>query len=239
MLKALSRAVSQLTDPGIFGVLVLSVAGAGVVLVATWTGTGALLAHITLFTTGWLDWLARIAIGAGTIFATIALFGAIAAVIGSLFIERVAGAVERRYYPGLPPVRHQMITEQFIGLLSFLLAVIVLNLLALPLYVIWGANIPIFLGLNGYLLGREYFELVALRRVDPKTARLLWRTHRFKLLACGVLIAAFSFVPLANLLTPVLATAFMLHIFQEIPEIKEACDRGRFGDTPVNRNHRP
>ncbi|MDB5393704.1 MAG: hypothetical protein JWM91_1210 [Rhodospirillales bacterium] len=239
MLKALSRAIAQLTDPAIVGVLILSVSGAGMFLLAAWTGVGALLAHVTLFTTGWLDWLARIAIGVGTVFATVALFGAIAAVIGSLFVERVACAVERRYYPGLPPARHQMITEQLASLLSFLLAVVGLNLLALPLYLIWGANIAIFLGLNGYLLGREYFELVALRRVDRKTMRLLWRTHRFKLLGCGVLIAGFSFVPLANLLTPVVATAFMLHIFQDIREFKEACDGTRFGVTPVSSSHRP
>lgn len=239
MLKALSRAISQLTDPAILSVLILSVAGAGLFLLGVWTGVGALLTHITLSTTGWLDWLERVAIGAGTIFATVALFGAIAAVIASLFVERVARAVERRYYPGLPPARHQMVTEQIAGLVSFLFAIIGLNLLALPLYLIWGANIPIFLGLNGYLLGREYFELVALRRVDRKAARLLWRTHRLKLLACGTLIAGFSFVPLANLLTPVIATAFMLHIFQDFVGFKEACDGERFGDTPVNPTHRP
>jgi uncharacterized protein involved in cysteine biosynthesis len=216
MLKALSRAIAQLTDPALFGVLVMSVVGAGLFLFATWIGVGALLANITISTTGWLDWLARIAIGVGTVFATIALFGGIAAAIGSLFIERIATAVERRYYPGLPPARHQSVTEQVAALLSFLLSVIGLNLLALPLYLIWGANIPIFLGVNGYLLGREYFELVALRRVDRRTARVLWRTHRLTLLTGGVLIAGLSFVPLANLLTPVVATAFMLHIFQDI-----------------------
>jgi len=239
MLKALSRAIAQLTDPAIFGVLILSVAGAGLFLLAIWAGVGALLTHLTLFTTGWLDWLARIAIGVGTIFATVALFGAIAAAIGSLFVERVACAVERRYYPGLPPARHQMVTEQIAAMLSFLTAVIGLNLLALPLYLIWGANIPIFLGLNGYLLGREYFELVALRRVDRRAARLLWRTHRFTLAGGGILIAGLSFVPLANLLTPVVATAFMLHIFYDMAEFKAPCDGTGFGDTPVSSSHRP
>ena len=239
MFKALSRAVSQLFDPAIFGVLVMSVAGAAVVLIAIWTGVDVIVTRMTLFTTGWLNWLARLVIGVGTVFVTIALFGAIAAMIAGFFVDRVARAVERRFYPGLPPARSSGIGEQLAGGLSFLLAALVLNLLALPLYLIWGADVPIFLGLNGYLLGREYFELVALRRVDRRTARLLWRTHRLKLVACGAVIAAFSFVPFANLLTPVVATAFMLHIFQDFTALEEACERKRFGVTPISPNHRP
>jgi uncharacterized protein involved in cysteine biosynthesis len=239
MLKALGRAFAQLSDPAIFGVLILSVVGAGLFLIGIWTGVGAVLAHVSLFTTGWLDWLARIAVGIGTVFVTIALFGAIAAVIGGLFVERIAAAVERRYYPGLPPPRPQSVAEQGAALFSFLFTAIALNLLALPLYVLWGANIPIFLILNGYLVGREYFELVALRRVDRTTARRLWRTHRITLMLCGILIAAFSFVPFANLLTPVLGTAFMIHIFYDSCRSEEACERGQFGVTPVSPNHRP
>jgi hypothetical protein len=49
---------------------------------------------------------------------------------------------------------------------------------------------------------------------------------------CGAIIAAFSFVPLANLLTPVLATAFMLHMFQDLMPFEEACEGRYFGDTP-------
>ena len=239
MLKALSRSLSQLSDPAIFGVLVMSVAGAAVVLIAVWTGVDVIVTRMTLFTTGWLDWLARFAIGIGTVFVTIALFGVIAAMIAGLFVDRVARAVERRYYPGLPPARVSGVAEQLGGQLSFVFAALILNLLVLPLYLIWGANIPIFLGLNGYLLGREYFELVALRRVDRRTARLLWRVHRPRLILCGAAIASLSFVPFANLLTPVLATAFMLHIFQDFPEFEEACERQRFGVTPISPNHRP
>ena len=239
MLKALGRTISQLFDPALFGVLVLSIGGAGLLLLAIWAGIGTLLAHVRLSGTGWLNWLEHFAIGVGAVFATVALFGAIAAAIAGLFVERVARAVERRYYPGLPPVRPQKLGEQITSAVSFMLAILALNLVLLPLYLVWGANLPIFLGLNGYLLGREYFEMVALRRVDRPTARQLWSTHRLKLLSCGVLIAAFSFVPLANLLTPVLATAFMLHIFQGFSEFKGPCDGERFGVTPRSPFHRP
>ena len=216
----------------------MSAAGAALVLAATWVGVGALLGHLALFTNGWLNWLARIAVGIGTVFVTIALFGAITAVVAGLFAERVARAVERRYYPGLPPARSPGIVEQLRGAVSFLSATVAINLLALPLYLILGANIPIFLAINGYLLGREYFELVAMRRLSRSAVIMLWRMHRPKLIVCGALIAALSFVPFANLLTPVLATAFMLHIFRDFGEFQEACDGKQFSDTPVSLSHR-
>jgi uncharacterized protein involved in cysteine biosynthesis len=105
-------------------------------------------------------------------------------------------------------------------MLSFLAGAIGVNFVALPFYLIWGADVPIFLIVNGYLLGREYFELVALRHVDRATVRMLQRTYRWRLLLAGVAIAGFAFVPLADLLTPVVATAFMLHIFQGLPAVK-------------------
>jgi uncharacterized protein involved in cysteine biosynthesis len=221
MLKAAGRALAQLVDPSSWGVLLASVAGAGLTVVAIWSGTAALLDRIHMFRTGWLDWLTRALVGLGAAFVAAALFGAIAAVIASLLVDRVAGAVERRYYPHLPPPRRQGIGEQLRIGLSFLGAMILINGLALPIYLIWGANIPAFLLINGYLLGREYFELVALRRCDPATILQLRRIHAGKLLVAGILIAALSFLPLANLLTPIVATAFMLHILQALPGMQE------------------
>jgi uncharacterized protein involved in cysteine biosynthesis len=192
------------------------------VLIASWVGVGELLAHVHMFPTGWLDWLARIAVAAGTVFGTIAVFGALMAAIAALFVDQVARAVERRYYPLLPPPRRQSVGEQVQGGVSFLAGAIGVNIVALPLYLIWGADVFVFLIINGYLLGREYFELVALRHVDRAAVRDLRRAYRWRLLMAGVVIAAMAFVPLANLLTPVVATAFMLHIFQGLPAVKGA-----------------
>ncbi|HTJ63879.1 MAG TPA: EI24 domain-containing protein [Alphaproteobacteria bacterium] len=222
MLRAFGLAFVQLLDPAILWVLILSVVGAVLVLIASWVGVGELLAHVRMFQTGWLDWLVRIAVAAGTVFGTIALFGALMAAIAALFVDQVARAVERRYYPLLPPPRRQSVGEQVQGGISFLLGAIGVNIVALPLYLVWGADVFVFLIVNGYLLGREYFELVALRHVDRAAVRDLRRAYRWRLLMAGVVIAAMVFVPLANLLTPVVATAFMLHIFQGLPAVKGA-----------------
>jgi uncharacterized protein involved in cysteine biosynthesis len=105
MLKALSRAVAQLFDPATFGILVVSVAAAAGVLAVVAVAADTLVTRMTLFATGWLNWLAHLVVDIGTALLAIALFGAVAAMIASLFIDRIARAAERRYYPGLPPAR--------------------------------------------------------------------------------------------------------------------------------------
>jgi uncharacterized protein involved in cysteine biosynthesis len=214
MMEAAIRAIAQLRDRALLGVVAISGAGAAIFLLGVWFGLAAVLGHVTVFGTGWLDWLARIAIGLGAIFVTLAMFGAVTAIIASLFVGRVAGAVERRYYPSLPPPRRQSGAEQVTAGISFLFAMIAANIIALPFYALWGANVPIFLGVNGYLVGREYFEIVASRRLDRVGVARLRRANSFKIFLAGIAIALFSAVPFADLLTPVVATAFMLHIFQ-------------------------
>jgi uncharacterized protein involved in cysteine biosynthesis len=78
----------------------------------------------------------------------------------------------------------------------------------------------VFYGLNGYLLGREYFETIALRRLSAGEAKELWRKEKRRIFAAGVLITVMLTIPFLNLVAPVVATAFMLHLFQamRIPE---------------------
>jgi uncharacterized protein involved in cysteine biosynthesis len=104
--------------------------------------------------------------------------------------------------------------------MRFIGITIMLNVLALPLYLIALLFPPlfafVFYGLNGYLLGREYFELVSLRHQDEKAARRLRKTNRSKVFLAGIVIAFFITVPIINLVVPILATAFMLHIFKSM-----------------------
>jgi uncharacterized protein involved in cysteine biosynthesis len=72
----------------------------------------------------------------------------------------------------------------------------------------------VFFTLNGYLLGREYFELVAQRRMTAEEAKALRRTRRVRVFLAGVVVAFLLTIPLVNLITPIIATAFMLHIYE-------------------------
>jgi uncharacterized protein involved in cysteine biosynthesis len=136
------------------------------------------------------------------------------------FLDRVAGTVESLDYPGRGPPRVQPISQILRVTLRLMLLSIVLNLLALPVYVILpGINLFVFLGLNGYLLGREYFEVVALRRLDMAATRAVRQWFAIRIFIAGVLIAGLFAVPLINLIAPVIATAFMVHLVESLRRI--------------------
>ena len=102
--------------------------------------------------------------------------------------------------------------------LRLTLLTLLLNLLALPVYLLVpGINLFLFLALNGYLFGRGYFEVVALRRLDMGAARRVRSRFAGRIFLGGVVIAGLFALPLVNLVAPVIATAFMLHIFEALP----------------------
>src|SRR5260370_19728870 len=98
---------------------------------------------------------------------------------------------------------------------------LLLNLLALPLYLIFpGINLFLFLALNGYLLGRGYFEVIALRRLDAAAAKAVRTRFAGRVFLGGVVIAGLFALPLVNLVAPVIATAFMVHVFEALPRVE-------------------
>jgi uncharacterized protein involved in cysteine biosynthesis len=214
MIKALVRAVSQLSDPTVSRVVWRSVVGAILGFLTMAGLVWVLLFQTRLTDYPWLDNTIDVLGGLAVFGLAYLFFPAVVVAISSLLLERVAKAVERRYYPGLPPAHGQSLWTEIFGALRFVVVVVALNLLVLPAYLIPGVNLMIFYVLNGYLLSREYFELVALRRMTPQSARIMRKAHTAKLFAAGVIVAFFSTIPLVNLLVPVVATAFMVHIFQ-------------------------
>jgi uncharacterized protein involved in cysteine biosynthesis len=218
MLNALFRALGAPFSPRLRGVVALSLGIAIVSFFVVWVGVGFILNHLP--TIGWraVNWLIDVLSVVGVLLLSWLLFPSVVTLIMSFFLERVAAAVEALYYPGRGPPRRQSIREIAVTGLRLMLLNIALNLLALPIYLLLpGLNIFIFLGLNGYLFGREYFEVVALRRLDIDNAgRLRWRFGG-RVFFGGVVIAGLFLVPFVNLVTPVIATTFMLHLFEALP----------------------
>ena len=139
------------------------------------------------------------------------MFPALATLFIGLFLDDVAEAVEQRHYPGDQPGRALPMGVAFAVTLRFTLLVIVLNILVLPLYVvvIWfpPINMLIFYSLNGYLLGREYFELVARRHAPEPDVATLRKSNGMRVFLPGVVITFLLTIPFVNLLAPMVATA--------------------------------
>jgi CysZ protein len=217
MLHALALAATEITQPTLRRTVLLSIALALVVFLVMWSSLGWALLHAGIFGIGWLDTALNFLGSLAALFVTWLLFPAVVTVISGFFLDSVVREIEARHYPELPPARAQSWGEIVFAMLRLVLAAVVLNLVALPFYLfVPGINLVVFYGLNGYLLGREYFELVALRRLDFVAARRLRRARSAHVLAAGVAIAFLFTVPLLNLAAPVVAAAFMLHLFEKM-----------------------
>ncbi|WP_142849171.1 EI24 domain-containing protein [Telmatospirillum sp. J64-1] len=216
MFTALFRGFAQLSDPRCRRIIWIGIAVALLVQVLLTAGLYWLLSSTAFFQIGWLDLTTDI-LGVLAVFVlSLFLFPSVVTAVAGLLLDDVARAAENRHYPDLPPVRDQSLAEGIGAGLRLAALGIALNLLVLPLYFIPVVNVMVLYGLNGYLLGREYFEVVALRRLDPGQARSLRLAHRGYLWICGAIITFLLTLPLVNLVAPVVATAFMLHIFEAL-----------------------
>jgi CysZ protein len=221
MLSALLRAFADLSEPALRRVVVLGVGIALASFAVLWTAVAAALGQSTLFDWRPLDWLIDL-LGVLAVFGlSWLLFPAVVTIAIGFFVERIAGAVEARHYPGHTPARHASVAEAAVTTLRLMGLTIALNLLVLPVYLLApGINFFVFLGLNGYLFGREYFEVVAWRRLEPVAVRGLRRRFSGRVFLGGVAIAGLFAVPLVNLAAPVIAIAFMLHLFEALPGLQ-------------------
>lgn len=143
----------------------------------------------------------------------------VASAFTGLFLEDVADGVEDRHYPALPPATPLSLGQGLRQAVNFLGVVIAVNLGALVLYPFVGPGSPlVFWAINGYLLGHEYFSLVALRRLPPTEVKAMRRRNRWTLWAAGTLMAAPLSVPLVNLVIPTLGVATFTHIFHRLAQ---------------------
>jgi CysZ protein len=211
MIAPFFRATAQLGDPAFRRPLMLGLAGALGVFAGLWAAIVWVLTHTSVFDTPWLDTMLDAFGGLAAVVLTFLLYPAVVAAIMGLFLDQAIEAVERRHYPGLEPARLVGAGEQLGRSLRLLGSALVFNLLALPIYLIPGVNLVVFYTLNGYLLGREYFEMVAQRRLDPQAMRLLWRRRRTGILLLGIGAAFISTIPVVNLAAPLIAAAAMTH----------------------------
>ena len=219
------RALGQIGDPRFLWVLIKAVGltlllliglawGVGWLasLVPTDLGEWWLVGQVELPTAG----LQGLAVGA-VLVASIFLMIPVAALFVGLFLEEIAAAVEARHYPDLPTPRPAGIVDNLLAALRFTGVVIAVNLLALVVYFFSGPLAPfVFYTVNGYLLGREYFELVAARHLPGREAAALRRRNWLRSWFAGTLMAIPLTIPVLNLIIPVLGVATITHQFHRL-----------------------
>lgn len=219
------KSVGQIGDPRFRKVLLLGVGLTLALLVALYAGVLWLVQRAFGDSTvlpfiGEVTWVGDLVSGASLILMivlSIFLMVPVASAITSMFLDEVAQAVEDEHYPDLPPAYTVPFGEALRDTINFLGVILGANTLALILYAMFAPFAPlIFVALNGYLLGMEYFQLAAMRRVGRPGAKALRRKHRFTIWMAGILMALPLSVPIVNLLIPILGAATFTHLFHAI-----------------------
>lgn len=219
------KALGQLPDRAFRSVLLRGICLTVLLFVAIYwvfvTGVGWFIGDsLTLPWIGEISWIDKaISLAAVPLMLVLSVFlmVPVASAITSMFLDDVAQAVEDRHYPSLGPAQPVPFSDALRDSVGFLGVLIGANLVALILYLMFAPFAPfIFWALNGFLLGREYFTLAAMRRVGRDGARSLRRKHALTIWMAGILMAMPLTVPLINLLVPVLGAATFTHLFHRL-----------------------
>jgi uncharacterized protein involved in cysteine biosynthesis len=213
------RAIAQLDDPALLGVLLqtvlLSTLGfAGIAAGAVWF-VHHMLAH------GTLGWIAGALSGGLALAAAFWLFVPMAVVIAGLFMGPVCGAVERRWYPGLPAPRPASPVAQVWDSLAFGLQVLMLSLFSL-LLAPTGIGLAIGWLITAWAVGRGFFVAVAMRRMNRAAALSAYRQLRGPVLVQGAVLTLGGTIPMLNLLLPILGPAAMVHLALSRPPVSQS-----------------
>jgi CysZ protein len=240
MIDAAVKALSQILSPPMRSILWRSITMALVLIVVLAIGLQRLLSWLATSGEGWaeamlgpsfqtpldiLAWIVSIAAGLGIVFGAVLLMPAITSLVASFFVDEVADHVERAHYPAEPPgVALPLPLAMAEGIKTALLTILV-YLIALPFVIFAGAGFIIFFIATAWLLGREYFELAAMRFRPPHEAKAMRRDNAATVFAAGLIIAAFVSIPIVNLATPVFGMALMVHMHKRLsgprPELIE------------------
>ena len=222
ILSAIGRALAQAADRRFLRVLLLGVGLTVALLFAVygaflWALDWLLPETITLpggFEVRWVDDLLSVGSIVLMLVLSVFLMVPVASAFTGLFLEDVAAAVEARYYPHLPDVPRLPWSDALRESVNFFGVLVAVNLAALVLYFLVGPFAPLlFWVVNGFLLGREYFQLVAMRRMGRREATAARKRHAGRIWLTGTLMAAPLSIPVMNLVVPVLGVAAFTHLF--------------------------
>jgi CysZ protein len=244
MLDAAVKALSQILSPPMRSILWRSIGLALVLITVLAIGLQRLLSLIATYGEGWgeamlgpgfhtplnvLAWIVSIAAGLGVVLGGIFLMPAITSLVASVYVDEVADHVEREHYPAEHPgTALPLGVAMREGIRTALLTILV-YLIALPFVFVAGAGFIAFFIATAWLLGREYFELAAMRFRPPAEAKAMRKQNAALVFTAGLIIAAFVSIPIVNLATPLFGMAFMVHMHKRLsgprPELLEPARR--------------
>ena len=210
MISAAFHALETLFTPPYWKWLLKSLLYTLGMLIILWVFLSNIIGNILFFEIGFLNSLSHFFAGFVLIFALSALMPIIASGVIGFFADDIAAQFEEQFYPQDPLGKAMSLRAALFFTLKFTLLLSITLLLTLPAFIFGIGFIILFLA-NSWLLGREYFMLIAMRHMDENSAKQFYAKNAGRVFIGGVIISLFTLIPFLNLITAAFAALFMVH----------------------------
>jgi CysZ protein len=217
MFASARKAAAMLFDRDFAGLVFWTLLITAILFVALFIGVEYALTRLPTLGSIWVNRFLELATPIILILAIFFLGTPVAAMVGSLFLNRIAAKVDAEFYPndpkapGTPAVTGIGEAVRLIGL-AFLIN---LALVPVDIGVPGAAEVATILA-NGWLLGREFFELASLRHLSRQESDALRRRNSGTIYAAGLFISILTVIPVVNLIAPFFGSALMAHLFKRL-----------------------
>jgi CysZ protein len=217
MFASVRKAVATLFGRDFMGLLFWVLLVSGLLFVGMILGLEYTIVHLPASVPAWLKTLLEVAAPIAVLVLVFAMGAPVTALVGSLFLDRIAAKIDARFYPNDAKAPAAPWFGGTGERLKLVLLAVLINGAALAL----DAEIPLVpeivaLFANGWLLGREFFELAAMRYLSRQQSDALRRRHAGKIYAGGMLIAVLTAIPGIDLIAPFFGAALMAHLFKRL-----------------------
>jgi CysZ protein len=216
MLDAALDAARQILTPPFRAVLWKTLALTLALLAVIWAFLHKLIVAGVGLTHPWAAAPLSLLSGVGLFLGLAFLITPVSFLVAGYFFDELALLAERETAPDEAPGKPLSLSQSLFLSVKFSAVTLAVNLAALLLLLVPGINAVAFFAANAYLSGRGYFELAAARYLSFPEVRRLRKSNSLRVFAAGLVIAALLAIPLANLLTPLFGTAFMVRIVRDI-----------------------
>ncbi len=209
-------AVRQIMTPPFRTVLYKSLALTLAILVLMGIGFDRIINAYIVAPYPWLATALAIVAGFGLVFGLAFLIAPATSLVAGFFLDELAGLVEKEIDPDGPQGRALPAGQAIFVSIRFAALSVLVNVFAVLLLLVPGINLIAFFVANAFLMGREYFELAALRFMPMDQARAMRQANMAEIFLYGLMVAGFVAIPLVNLATPLFGTALMVRVHKRL-----------------------
>jgi CysZ protein len=175
------------------------------------------LAHLPPLGSVWVNRFLELTAPLVLVLAVFFLGAPVAAIVGSLFMDRIAARVDAHFYPEDPRAPGTPVATSIGEAIRLIGLSLLINVALLPVDVgVPGISEIATVIANGWLLGREFFELASLRHLSRDESEAMRRKYSGQIFLAGLLISILTVIPFVDLIAPFFGAALMAHLFKRL-----------------------